>query len=336
MSFMIGHKRIPRAPAVLWRRIRLQALPAVGFVLAIVTCVWLWQRPVDIVRGVGEVESLRVNVTSPAAGRVVAMPHQTGGQWNLYDFVRSGDVIARLDDRQLQISKDHIYREIKRLADGIQNQQADSAAANREVSDAIDAVWQFELTRLKALEQRLAEPSHAGAEHAGLSVPPPDPPAAAAAATRDSLSQLRNARRDLELRYAEFDLQTKSLEIRAPISGTLVAVHCWPGQTLQPGGMIATIAADHGRHIVSYLPEESSIVPEAGMQVTVLSRTNRSWQATCEIEQVGRQIEAVPVHQWPAAALPQWGLPVRIALPGDTTLRPGALVDVVFHDAGSL
>src|SRR5262245_15627758 len=36
----------------------------------------------------------------------------------------------------------------------------------------------------------------------------------------------------------------KTVEIQAPISGTLVAIRCSPGQTVTPGQLIATIAAD--------------------------------------------------------------------------------------------
>lgn len=124
-----------------------------------------------------------------------------------------------------------------------------------------------------------------------------------------------------------------TIELSAPISGTLVAIRCSPGQTVVPGQLIATIAADHGRHIVGYIPEESTLSTRPGMRVTLRGRAAGSPVVTGEVEVVGSQIEKIPRHQRMSATLPQWGTPVRIKVPGDTALRPGALVDVVFERA---
>jgi pyruvate/2-oxoglutarate dehydrogenase complex dihydrolipoamide acyltransferase (E2) component len=120
------------------------------------------------------------------------------------------------------------------------------------------------------------------------------------------------------------------LEIPSPISGTLVNVYCWPGQLVPPGGLIATIAADHGQHIVGYLPEGTTVVPKVGMKVTMRARVPRSPRISSEIEEVGGQIESIPSHQRALATTPQWGLPVRIKLPREGNLPPGTLVDIVF------
>jgi hypothetical protein len=110
-----------------------------------------------------------------------------------------------------------------------------------------------------------------------------------------------------------------------------VAVYCWPGQTVHVGALVATIAADHGRHIVSYLPEESRLQPTKGMLVTVRPRSADLARLTSEVEQVGRQIRRIPTHQLGGSPTEQWGLPVRIKLPSGAALQPGSLVDVVFH-----
>ena len=135
----------------------------------------------------------------------------------------------------------------------------------------------------------------------------------------------------MDLRWEELSLRSDLLEIPAPISGTLVNVYCWPGQIVAPGGLIATIAADHGQHIVGYVPEQSTIVPKVGMQVTMRARMARSPRITSTIEEVGKQIQQLPSHQRAVANLPQWGLPVRIKMPPDASLRPGSLVDIVFR-----
>jgi multidrug resistance efflux pump len=227
--------------SIRWRRIRAHVMPVLVFLLAVVACGWLWQQRGAAVHTLGEVEALRVNITSPADGVILALPHETRGQWTVYDHVRAGDVIARLS--------------------------RPSASTSRVVGEGV----------------------------------------------------------------AEAEAEPTVVEIRAPISGTLVALYCWPGQSVPPGGLIATIAADHGRHIVSYLPEENAIDVTPGMSVTLRARSVAAPRLTSVVEQVGQQIESIPAHQLAYASSPQWGLPVRIELPPDSALRPGALVDVVFH-----
>lgn len=53
-----------------------------------------------VVQAIGEVDDLRVAVTSPTTGRVIALPHHTQGQWAIYDQVRAGDVIAHIESAQ--------------------------------------------------------------------------------------------------------------------------------------------------------------------------------------------------------------------------------------------
>lgn len=222
-------KRVPLAWSVRWRRIRSQGIPAAIFLVAVVASGWLWRERGYGVQGVGEVDSPRVDVTSPTTGLIVALPSQTSGNWSVYERIQAGDVIARIEER---------------------------------------------------------------AGEAGTTV-----------------------------------------ELQAPISGTLVDVRSWPGQTVIPGQIIATIAADHGRHIVGFIPEESTLSAKRGMQVTLQSRAAGSPQLVSEVEEVGVQIEKIPRHQRTSAAMPQWGTPVRIKVPGNTALRPGALVDLRFDAA---
>ena len=150
---------------------------------------------------------------------------------------------------------------------------------------------------------------------------------------RDALARIRENRRGLELRANEIRLTAKALELKAPISGTLVALHRWPGQIVPPGGRIATIAADYGRHIVSYIPEGSPLAARPGMQVALVRRTARRPRITSEVEQVGRRVEKIPSHQMAASKSPMWGTPVRIKMPTDALLQPGALVDVTYNSS---
>jgi len=332
---MMQEKRVPLAWTSRWRRIRLHAIPIVCFTLAVATCGWLWQRQGAAIHSIGEIDALRIDITSPAAGLVVALPHQAHGQWNLYDHVLADDVIAMIDDRPLQSEKNLVGHEVKQLIAKLDLwQTASSGQFAADAGAAVSAAVEQEHSRLAALERSIdAMSGSMTAEDFAPQPNSPELPEIVPAASRSELEALRETRYVLELRWQGLKQRLDMLAIRAPITGTLVAVYCWPGQTVHQGGRIATIAADHGRHIVSYMPEGSPVVPYPGMQVTLRSRLDRTHQVASEIEEVGQQIERVPTHYLGDPSLRQWGLPVRIKMPSDATLRPGALVDVVFHTA---
>jgi multidrug resistance efflux pump len=183
------------------------------------------------VQSIGEVASPKVNVTSPATGIVLALPHETNGNWSVLDRVDAGDVIARI--------------------------------------------------------------------------------------------------------AIEGDEAAKTVDVLAPVSGTILAVTCWPGQTVIPGQLIATIAVDRAQHVVSYVPEESRFEVRPGMRVTMVGRVAGSPRVSSEVEQVGKVVQQVPRHQRTHATMPQWGAPVRIKMPNELALKPGSLVDVIFHQSAS-
>jgi multidrug resistance efflux pump len=264
---------------------------------------------------------------------VAALPHRAGGQWTLYDHVVKGDIIAKFDDRQTQLDKDLLRQEAEQLFEQVAQWQIESAGDPAPAAvEAIGRASEYERSRLSSLQQMAQDEAHPGpVESAEAPADAPALPEAISETTRLAFAKLRHARSSLELRWKEVRLQSELREIRAPISGTLIAVYCWPGQTVHQGALVATIAADHGGHIVSYLPEQSSLEPRAGMRVTVRPRVPGSPRLTSEVEKVGRQIRRIPDHQLGSTTIPQWGLPVRIKLPTNATLQPGALVDVVFH-----
>jgi multidrug resistance efflux pump len=252
------------------------------------------------------------------------------------NHVLAGDVIARMDDRQLRSDKSLFRQEVKELVDEASQWKGPSVEnADVDATQSVQRAWQYEQSQLTSLLQSsLAMPdSETTTNREPVSAPPELPPTIPEA-TRNALARLREARQTVTLRWEEIQLRSELLEIRAPISGTLVALHCWPGQAVPQGGRIATIAADYGQHIVSYLPEDSRLDPEPGMQVTLRPRTPGATLLTSEIEQVGRQIEHIPARYLLSPTSPQWGIPVRIKMPSDASLRPGATVDVVFSTAG--
>jgi multidrug resistance efflux pump len=330
---MTQEERIPVSRAVRWRRFRYQAIPLLSFMVAVIATGWLWRNYGGMVQGVGAVDAPRVDITSPTAGLVMSLPHESRGQWLIYDHVQAGEVIARVEDQQLERSKNLLQQELLKLLDDV-TIQAEAAGENLDVpsTGAVGSVWRYERSRLMSLDEQLSSELQ-NATSGDAATQPPELVSTASAASRDALARIRENRRGLELRANEIRLTAKALELKAPISGTLVALHRWPGQIVPPGGRIATIAADYGRHIVSYIPEGSPLVARPGMQVTLRTRAAGAPRITSEVEQVGRRVEKIPSHQIAASKSPMWGTPVRIKMPSDALLQPGALVDVTFSSS---
>lgn len=147
----------------------------------------------------------------------------------------------------------------------------------------------------------------------------------------DIIAPLQAAVLTQELRIGELQLQVEGLEILAPISGVITVVHHVPGQTVQVGEPIVTIASPEGTHIVAYVRQRNDIQPQVGMRVSVQLRSHPGERFDSIIERVGPGYEPVPLSQLRDPATPEWGLPVRITLRRDVDLKPGELVDLRFH-----
>ncbi len=158
-------------------------------------------------------------------------------------------------------------------------------------------------------------------------------PPLVAAEVKQLLAPVEAAVAVQEANIGQIELEREWLDIRAPIAGTIVAVHRRPGQSVRAGDPVVTIAADQGRYIVGYVPQENRFRPEAGMAVEVQSRLPASPTLEGVVDQVGPQIELIPEHQRRNAQMMEWGQPVRILLPEGLEARPGELLDIRFNPA---
>ena len=158
----------------------------------------------------------------------------------------------------------------------------------------------------------------------------------AAGANADGAKSLQAIITSREQDLAELDLRLDSLQLRAPISGTVTAVHLRPGQAVQPGQAILELASDKATAVVAYLrQEQQQLNPTKGMAVDV--RLNRRPVQTFrgQVETVGGQVEAVPTRQLRDPRVPEWGLPVRVTVPAGVDLKPGEVVTLDFKPIGS-
>ncbi len=138
-----------------------------------------------------------------------------------------------------------------------------------------------------------------------------------------------------ERRLDELRVRIDGLAIRSPISGTICAIHKWPGQKLRAGDPVITVAADYGRYILSYVRQGQRIQPTVGMPVELRIRGSIGHPVATLVKRIGPQVEPVPPHQLRDASRPEWGLPVFILTPPELPLRPGELVDITFNTRGS-
>jgi len=149
------------------------------------------------------------------------------------------------------------------------------------------------------------------------------------------LAPLESAVEAQKARIEQVQATINSLVIRAPMRGTICAIYCWPGQQVRRGAPILTLAAQHGRYIVAYVRQDQRLAPQVDMPVEVRPRLPASRPLLTRVERVGPQIEPVPLHHCRDPKIPEWGLPVRIALPTGFMGRPGELLDVTFTQTGS-
>jgi hypothetical protein len=74
------------------------------------------------------------------------------------------------------------------------------------------------------------------------------------------------------------------------------------------------------------------------MEVGLRLRAPGSQEYPGQVEDVGPQVTPVPIHQLRDQTMPEWATPVRIRLPAnmlqEVELRPGQLVQVIFHNSG--
>jgi hypothetical protein len=127
--------------------------------------------------------------------------------------------------------------------------------------------------------------------------------------------------------FNQLEQQIKACTIEAPISGTITAIQHQPNEFVKQGQDIIIITQDTGSYITSYVRVGAGIVPTKDMEESVRGQDGRHW-AMSRVREVGTQVEAVPEHQLVNPKRPEWGIPVKIAMPDPTKLplRPGELV----------
>ena len=109
---MAEERRIRTPFAQQWRRIRYQLFPVLAFGARVVLTVWLWGHQVGLPNTVGEVNLIQVQATSSVDGVLAALPGRT---FEVFDTVKSGEVVARLDSQQILAAVDTFKKDLARI-----------------------------------------------------------------------------------------------------------------------------------------------------------------------------------------------------------------------------
>jgi len=254
---------IPTPLSLLLKRARHQFLPIVTMIVCASLAAWLWSRNARSVAAFGEVSGVRVPLESKYDGMLQELPRPV----KVFDSVRTGQVVARIDTSAAEV-------ELREIEAELQSPQSTTTKG------------------------QIATPPALGA---------------------------RQARAD------ELRLRIASRDIKAPIDGTITEIFERPGQSAKLGKPIMTIAAERGDWIVGYLRSEQSIRPAPGMIVQVRTRTSPSQHLQSYVQSVGPQLHQLPPRFFQNPNVPEWALPVQIAMPPEAELRPGETVDLIFQ-----
>jgi len=149
--------------------------------------------------------------------------------------------------------------------------------------------------------------------------------------TADRINPIRVAIAGKEEQLSKLDGKLDALTIKAPISGTITQIHARPGQFVQPGHPILEIASERGTSIVAFIHAEQQILPREGMEVEIRTSSDPYRGHAAKVESVAGQYDSVPTRLLRDPKTPEWGIPVRITLPQDVSVRPGELVRLTFR-----
>jgi len=135
-----------------------------------------------------------------------------------------------------------------------------------------------------------------------------------------------------EAQIAELQSRLDAREIKSPIDGTITEIRGYPGEGAKLGKTIMVVASNESDFITGYLREDQPVRPAPGMKVLVRRRAASQTQRTFEsyVESVAPQFEKMPSRHLRNPNVPEWVLPVQVAMPTDAQLTPGELVDIVF------
>ncbi|HEV8290349.1 MAG TPA: HlyD family efflux transporter periplasmic adaptor subunit [Tepidisphaeraceae bacterium] len=322
---------IPTPLPLLMRRVRYQIVPILTLLVCLILSSWLWVRRGGSVTAIGSVNAIQLPVNAKIDGLLVNLPADRKIQ--IFDSVSAGEVVARLDSSHIQAQ---IERETDRLNEVRRQIEMINKIKPKNPTTAPTTATPPLPADEAAVAARLKGSARAAIVKAEMAETDADSEILNSPLLQNKLS-LEMMANSYQAKIQELEQRILAQDIKAPISGTIISIHRVPGQAVTAGQAIMTIASEKGDYIVTYVRQTQVIQPKEGMTVNVhlrsAPRTLRSHVAS-----VGPQVEKIPPEHLRDSRILEWGLPVHVAIPPDTKLRPGELVDLFFrpNDVGGI
>jgi multidrug resistance efflux pump len=136
----------------------------------------------------------------------------------------------------------------------------------------------------------------------------------------------------------------KSVELKSPIDGVVIAVHGRAneallqrpgelmvrraGEVVSAGDPILAVAEETPTEIIAYVSESQLRLLKERMTVKLVKSREPAQIAESQVVRIGPTIELVPQRLWPNPNIPQWGRPVLINIPPGLAVVSGEVVGI--------
>ena len=279
----------PIAPSL---RGRLWTLGKIVLVLGVLGAgvYWFWFAPVIVERhpvasgevvaevlGTGTLDAhIKVMISTKIPGRLVRVDADQG------DAVQTGQIVARLDDRDLQQEVEIEEANVTARKAGVERLQADVAHAKATL--ALTTANQLRAHRLRGTGAMAQEEYDKTLEalavaQAGLS--------RGEAALTEGRKQLVAAEKALAFRQARLE----DAVIKAPFAGIVIRRDRHPGDVVIPGGSILAVVATQELWIDTWVDETQLARLQSGLPVRVVFRSEPATNYPAKVVRLGRETD---------------------------------------------
>jgi HlyD family secretion protein len=305
-------------PAPQPRRSRRGIIVAVLLLAAVAGGFAVWKAffatqpvPDNVILLSGRVEGDDSSVASKATGRILEVRYREG------DLVKEGDIIAILDDRQVQAREEQANFALsqaqarsKSAKDQIavlqaQLQQSEAELSQQEASHKIAVFDRDAYTRLAqtgAVSERQGKQAEATAEQQGAAV--------AAAKRRVTTVQMQLAQQQAEIASADANTQMsraqlveakanrQDLIIRAPFTGTVATRTAEPGEVITPGTAVITLVDMNKVYLRGFVPEGQIGRIKSGQPARVYLDSNPTQPLDAYVSRIDPQATFTPENTY--------------------------------------
>lgn len=126
-------------------------------------------------------------------------------------------------------------------------------------------------------------------------------------------------------------LRLESLQLVAPAAGQVTEILRKPGEIVRAGEPLLYIAEPDASHIVAWVPNRSTRIPEVGQGVRVRRLQEPAAEYRSQVMALGVQVEVIAEEHRRDARQIEHGIPVRVSLPEAFAALPGERLDIRFE-----